>query len=652
MSIINEDSPNNNEQTSPLKSVINSLNDNRPAEGNEALEAALRNSSLLDLSDMIGVDTHFDRDLKFIHKNIRFSIDIKQCLLIRQVQGIRWEYKLIIDRNKFISEGQWCSVAKEEYSNIETMLSIKLEMSNVIPFAFADSSDPLFQIFSKNNGHFESFRYERGGVLFVPSEAMTYTQFDKVYLSNVASIISFCVEKDTSSRFLSSVYRNLKNLAQQAQSNPDQYLTKSIPAAYLDDSSGLPNQAGFLRLLRHLIDSGQSHFSVAVLSLDKFAYFCNLFDESIKKRFLEATIERINSILTENSSLSHIGPSELAFVMIEQDHEVVNQKILEIINVFSEDLQVDDIKVRFEICAGFSNYPSCGEQADLLLKMANVALYRATQKNSDRLIAYKTGMEKSLQLHLELGRSIRQAIDRDEFEVFFQPIMTVTEDASVCHYEALIRWMHPVEGMISPVLFIEIAEASGDIIPLGYWVTERVCQHLATKEVPDNVCVSINLSPVQIRESKLAQNMRDILERYQVTPDRVTFEITETAAMLDPVLTRQRFEELRMNGFKLSVDDFGTGHSSLSYLLNFSFEYLKIDKSFIDHSSINDGYAVIASSMIQMAHKLNMIVICEGIETYAQQKMVKEWGADMLQGYLLSKPLPMHNFYPKETVDK
>jgi EAL domain-containing protein (putative c-di-GMP-specific phosphodiesterase class I) len=117
--------------------------------------------------------------------------------------------------------------------------------------------------------------------------------------------------------------------------------------------------------------------------------------------------------------------------------------------------------------------------------------------------------------------------------------------------------------------------------------------------------------------------------------------------MLDPTLTRQRFEELRMSGFKLSVDDFGTGHSSLSYLLNFSFEYLKIDKSFIDHSGINDGYAVIASSMIQMAHKLNMIVICEGIETHEQKNMVIEWGADMLQGYLMSRPMPIASFYPK-----
>lgn len=630
---------------SSLKSVINTLNSENTAEGNEALEAVLRNTSLLDLSDIIDVDTNFDRDLKFIHKNVRFSIDIKQCLLIRQVHGVRWEYRLIFDKSKFVEGDNWISIPKEENASIGTMLCMKSEMSNVVPFS--NSKTPIFQIFSKKNGHFETFRYEVGGVLFIPTEETTYNQFDKVYLSNVASIISFCVEKDTSSRFLSGVYKNLKNTAKQVQDDSCDCLTNSIPIAYLDGDSGLPNQAGFLRLLRHIIDSGQSNFSVVVLSLDKFSYFCNLFDEHVKKCFLSATIKRINSIITDNSSLSHIGPSDLAFLIIEQDHDFVNKKIHEIINVFSEDLQVDDIKVRFEICAGFSHYPTCGDKPDVLLKMANVALYRATQKNSDRLVAYKPGMEKSLKLHLELGRSIRQAIDRDEFEVFFQPILSAKEDNSVCHYEALIRWMHPEEGTISPVLFIEIAEASGDIIPLGYWVTQRVCQHLSSAEVPDNLCISINLSPVQIRELNLAQNMLDILVQYNISPSRITFEITETAAMLDPTLTRQRFEELRMSGFKLSVDDFGTGHSSLSYLLNFSFEYLKIDKSFIDQSGSNDGYAVIASSIIQMAHKLNMIVICEGIETHAQKRMVTEWGADMLQGYLMSRPMPIETFYPK-----
>ena len=401
-----------------------------------------------------------------------------------------------------------------------------------------------------------------------------------------------------------------------------------------------------MRLADHLIDSNQVKFHLVVLSLDKFAYFCNLFNESTKEEFLSSTIQRIQNILKNNSSLSHINNSELAFTMLENDQIKVEKAISEIINAFCEDLQVNDITVRFEISAGYATYPNCGSNATALLKLANVALYRATQKTSNKYVCYTAGMDKELKLHIELGRSIRQAIKRQEFAVFFQPIVHVQNSDDICHYEALVRWVHPEEGTISPALFIEIAEASGDIIHLGYWVTEKVCEHLSHPHVPNHLKVSINLSPVQIKETLLAQNMRDILQRYAVDPSRISFEITETAAMLDPGLTGQRFEELKRAGFELSVDDFGTGHSSLSYLLHFSFKYLKIDKSFIDQSGSNHGYAVMASSMIQLAHKLNMIVICEGIETLEQHQMVKEWGTDMLQGYLISRPMPIHHYYP------
>lgn len=632
---------------SSLKLALDTLSKESKAEGSEAIEAALRSSSLLDLSEIISVDTNFNRDLKFIHKNIRFSIDIRVCYLLRQTRAMAWEYKAVIKGHKFCKESGWLKIPSELHSRLEVLLSMKVGLSTRADDSNLDHEFELLTTFGEETTHFESFRYERGGVIFTPSEHSAYTQFDKNYLSNVASIISFCVEKDASSRFLSDVYSNLQNMASQAKNDPGQGVSGAIPAAYLDESSGLPNQSGFLRLLRYLIDSQVSKFHLVVLSIDKFAYFCNLFDVGTKEKFLAGTIDRIKAVIKNNNSLSHIGHSDLAFVMMESEEAAVTKSINEIINNFSEDLQVDDVKVRFEICAGFSAFPGAGSTADALLKMANVALYRATQKSSHRLVGYKEGMEKTLKLHLELGRSIRQAIHRNEFEVYFQPIVEAHNSETIAHFESLVRWIHPDEGTISPGLFIEIAEASGDIIPLGYWVTERVCQHLARPNVPSNLSISINLSPVQIRETHLADNMLAILSKYDIAPNRIGFEITETAAMLDPVLTGQRFDELNQAGFKLSVDDFGTGHSSLSYLLNFSFQYLKIDKSFIDQSGSSDGYAVIASSMIDMAHKLGMQVICEGIETRQQMEMVTNWGADQIQGYLISRPMPIEHFYPK-----
>lgn len=642
--------PSSTKDTS-LKLAIDTLSKENNTEGGEAIEAALRSSSLLDLSEIIGVDTNFNRDLRFIHKNIRFSIDIRFCYLLRQTRAMAWEYKAVIRGHKFCKDSGWQKIPLELHGRLEILLSMKVGLSAQMDDSELDHELELLSTFGEENTHFESFRYERGGAIFTPSENSEYTQFDKNYLSNVASIISFCVEKDASSRFLSDVYSNLKNMANQANIDSGEGVSGAIPTAYLDESSGLPNQNGFLRLLRYLIDSKVEKFHLVVLSIDKFAYFCNLFDVGTKEKFLAGTIDRIKAVITNNNSLSHIGHSDLAFVMMESDEAAVTKAINEIINNFSEDLQVDDVKVRFEICVGFSAYPSAASTADILLKMANVALYRATQKSTHRLVAYKEGMEKALKLHLELGRSIRQAIHRGEFEVYFQPIVEARNSEIIEHFESLVRWIHPGEGTISPGLFIEIAEASGDIIPLGYWVTERVCQHLANPHVPSNLSISINLSPVQIRETHLADNMLSILSKYGIEPERINFEITETAAMLDPVLTGQRFDELNQAGFKLSVDDFGTGHSSLSYLLNFSFQYLKIDKSFIDQSGSNDGYSVIASSMIEMAHKLGMKVICEGIETRQQMTMVTNWGADQIQGYLISRPMPIEHFYPKAATN-
>lgn len=635
------------EKTTLLEAAA-TLSDENKARGNEAVEAALRNSSLLDLSDMISVDSSFNRDLRFIHKNIRFSIDIQDLYLLRQTRGMYWEYKCVLQQHRFCRDSYWQRIPANLYNRLEVLMSMHLRISSD-ESANDDESEPLLQkLFGANNSHFEGFRYDRGGVIFNPSNDSSYSEFDKNYLSNIASIVSFCVEKDTSERFLSDVYQHLRNTAEQVKRIKEADVSGAIPTAYLEESSGLPNQAGLIRLMHHLIDSACENFFLVVLSIEKFSYFCNLFDSDTKQKLLAETIDRIRSILGENSSLSHIGHSELAFVIIEANESETIQSVHQIVNAFSEDIEVDDVQVRFEISAGLCTFPDCAVEAEQLLKMANVALYRATQKSSERLVSYRKGMENTLRLHVELGRSIRQAIDRSEFEVFFQPIVALNEGAEVCHYESLVRWMHPAEGMISPALFIELAEASGDIIHLGYWVVERVCQHLIKTEVPNEVQVSINLSPVQLRESKLSMKMLGILRKYDIEPERISFEITETAAMLDPALTRQRFDELNRAGFELSVDDFGTGHSSLSYLLNFSFKYLKIDKSFIDQSGTDDGYAVIAGGMINMAHQLGMTVICEGIETHGQREMVKRWGADFIQGYLIDRPSPIAYYYKQE----
>ena len=261
------------------------------------------------------------------------------------------------------------------------------------------------------------------------------------------------------------------------------------------------------------------------------------------------------------------------------------------------------------------------EEADpnFLLKMDNIALYQDV---------------------------VVLAIELQEFSLYFQPIvntLTLAEDFQ--HYEALIRWEHPIKGMIPPDHFIHIAEKSGAIIPLGYWVIHEVCRCLSQPSVPQNVSVSINLSPVQFKEASLVQSIVKIIKSYGISTNRITIEITETSAMRDHQLTRKVFAAFHAEGFKLSMDDFGTGYSSLSYLLNFNFDIIKIDKSFIANTLVDGEYEIIAKAVVKLAHDLSLIVVCEGIETDDQLQMVSEWKTDFIQGYLISKPRPWSEFY-------
>ncbi|MFT5704841.1 MAG: EAL domain-containing protein (putative c-di-GMP-specific phosphodiesterase class I) [Shewanella sp.] len=278
--------------------------------------------------------------------------------------------------------------------------------------------------------------------------------------------------------------------------------------------------------------------------------------------------------------------------------------------------------------------------------MAYIALYQAKNPPSRKPVGYQDEIVQELKLHLELAHCLPKAIEAQEFILYFQPIVNTTRlDEVIHHYEALIRWRHPVKGMIPPDHFIEIAEKSGDIIAIGYWVIHEVCRCLSLPSVPNNVGVSINLSPIQFKGEGLIQNITAILNEYSIAPKRITIEITETSSMQDSELTKEKFSEFHEQGYKLSMDDFGTGYSSLSYLLNFHFDIIKIDKSFIDNTLVDVQYEIIAQTVVKLAHDLSLVVVCEGIETDEQFKMVSEWETDMIQGYLISKPKPWGEFY-------
>lgn len=639
------------------KKALNIVSDNEVANANsidrslfysdstsikQTLEASLRSASLLELSSSISVDSNFVRDLKSIYQKTRFSVDIDTCVLFRFVNGLWWEVMPIIENHKFIEQCRWSKVPKNKVGTIESLFEIRDEVVN--QRECGDESTDIFSLLSQGNIHFERFKTERGGVAFKPSGVKFFSQYDTAFLAYVAAIISFCVDKDISSHYLQEVYHSLQEIADNL--NEQSTDEESISTMFLDPTTGLHSKLGFQRIIQYLIDKKQANSFIVVLSLEISGGSINLLDEEVKRSFLKKAIVRLKSDIPDNNTLSILNSSEFAFIMLDSSTEEVISILTRVIDAFLNYLMVDGHPMPCELRAGYSCYPSCESEPNELLRMAYIALYQAKSTPSRKPVGYQDAIVQELRLHLELAHCLPRAIELQEFALYFQPIVHTTElDEPIQHYEALIRWDHPIKGVIPPDHFIEIAEKSGDIIAIGYWVIHEVCRCLSQASVPQNVGVSINLSPVQFKEEMLVQNIARIIKSYGISTNRITIEITESSAMQDNQLTKEMFSEFHAEGFKLSMDDFGTGYSSLSYLLNFHFDIIKIDKSFIDNTLVDVQYKIIAQTVVKLAHDLKLTVICEGIETDEQYRMVSDWQTDMIQGYLISKPKPWSEFY-------
>jgi len=605
-----------------------------------SIETCIRTSTLLELRKLISVDTQLNHNLKYIFNTVRFSIDIENCMLLKFVNGMWWSCLLIVQAHKFNPDGEWEKVQPNDVSLVESLFDFGQDF-NFVTSELTQQPSSIETMLTKNKIHFEPFRAQRGGILFSPS-SKKYSPHDKDYLSKVAAIISFCLDKNTSNQHLGEIYQSLQTMLDRFHKETDQQvIAGQIPAIYQDIETGLHNKLGLLNIVRQLINVDQKNTFLVILSIQEIGNIQLLFDETINRMFLMQTIARINSVLNEDNKLSHLGSGQFAFIIPRANRDQVTQILSKLKEAFVSDLKIENYRVHCDMRAGYSCYPTCGTQPELLLKAASIALFQAKKNNIDRYQGYDDGIVKQLQLQFELARAMPSAIENNEFILYFQPVVKL--GASTEHiesYEALIRWQHPEKGIIPPDKFIEIAEESGDIIPLGYWVVDQACRCLSLPSTQEEVSISINLSPVQLKEPHLVERMVQISEQYGIAPQRIVFEITENAAMQNIQSSQQAFAKFHAAGFKLSMDDFGTGYSSLSYLLNFSFDILKVDKSFIDNTLTNKSYITIGQTIVKLAHDLSLTVVCEGIETDEQLKIVTEWQTDMVQGYLFGRPKP------------
>ncbi|MBI5615014.1 MAG: EAL domain-containing protein [Gammaproteobacteria bacterium] len=414
--------------------------------------------------------------------------------------------------------------------------------------------------------------------------------------------------------------------------------------AQFDDLTGLPNRHLCRdRLAQTIAQAERSGWllGVLILDLDGFKSINDSYGHRHGDRLLVQTGQRIAACMRPGDTTARFAGDEFAVVLADlhrsEDAGLVAQKILA---ALAEPFELDGETCFVTASVGVSLYPADGADADTLLRNADAARYRAEQTGRGGYQFYLPHMTEITVERLRNESQLRGALEREEFELHYQPKVELGE-GTMCGFEALLRWRHPERGLVSPGEFIPALEHTGLIMPAGRWVLDRVCARLgAWREAGlDALPIAVNLSARQFQDRTLERGIRDALARHGVDPRLLELEITESMLMHDPEAAVGIMRSLRATGVRLSIDDFGTGYSSLAYLQRFPLDALKIDRTFIDDVCSVGGDALIATAVINLAHTLRLKVVAEGVETAEQCSFLAHQGCDEIQGYYFSRPL-------------
>jgi predicted signal transduction protein with EAL and GGDEF domain len=349
--------------------------------------------------------------------------------------------------------------------------------------------------------------------------------------------------------------------------------------------------------------------------------------------------ERLRHVARSADTMARVGGDEFLMLLeSEADEQSAAQVATRMLASLSEPYSIGSREVTVSCSIGIVFYPDGGAQGKLIAR-ADAAMYAAKRSGGSCYCFFEPSMEADAHEQLDLQRDLRLALEKHELELFYQPKVDA-RSGKVTAAEALLRWKHPIKGMIGPATFIPVAERFGLIGTLGNWVIEDACrQSRVWRDKGLRMRVAINLSPFQMRQDDLVERITTALARHRIDPSLLTCEITESVAMEDTKATQTTFRRLGEAGVHLSIDDFGTGYSSLGYLRKLPAEELKIDRSFVmDIETSADARAVV-DAVIHLAHALGLKVVAEGVETERQRDVLIEMGCDELQGYLFAKPM-------------
>jgi diguanylate cyclase (GGDEF)-like protein len=386
------------------------------------------------------------------------------------------------------------------------------------------------------------------------------------------------------------------------------------------------------------MEERSGHIALLFIDLDQFKLINDTLGHRIGDLLLTAVGQRLQHSIKDCDTVGRLGGDEFAIIQVAKERpEEAGALAARVMNAVAQPYSIEGHQLVVSCSIGIAWAPDDGNDPDVLLANADLALYRAKAEARGSCRFFEAEMNELAQARRLVERDLRDALQLGQFELHYQPLFNL-DGAGITGLEALVRWNHPVRGTVPPLDFISLAEEMGLIIPISQWVLREACREAS--RWPSDIKLAVNLSPMQFRGGTLVQDVVNALAASGLEPDRLELEITETVLLDDNKKTMQALHQLRDMGVRISMDDFGTGYSSLSYLRMFPFDKIKIDRSFVRDLPANNDSTAIVRAIIGLAGSIGMVTTVEGVETMEQFDYLKAEGCTEVQGYLISRPMP------------
>ncbi|ODT26681.1 MAG: diguanylate cyclase [Hyphomicrobium sp. SCN 65-11] len=421
--------------------------------------------------------------------------------------------------------------------------------------------------------------------------------------------------------------------------------------ALSDALTGLPNRARFAdhlsrELARAKTDGG--HVAVIGIDLDRFKEINDLRGHEAGDAALKTIGSRLGDLIKDGEFVARIGGDEFVAVKRFATQDELSDFISRLESALFKPIRIDDFEAVTGASLGVSVFPQDGESQERLVNNADLAMYRAKADVTRITCYYEPHMDEAARERQALAQELRRAIDLDQLELHYQ-VQTSVTTGEVRGYEALLRWRHPVRGLVPPSEFIPIAEETGSILAIGEWVLRTACREAASWTQPHKV--AINLSPVQFTNADLARLVHEVLLQTDLSPSRLELEVTESTIIVDKVRALHTLRQLKALGVTVAIDDFGTGYSSIATLRSFPFDKIKLDRSFMREVDHNQQAKAMVRAVLTLGKTLEVKVLAEGVETSHQLDILRAEGCDEAQGYLLGRPKPIAQIFAEDSQD-